>query len=415
MSSGSTRTAWASILLAAAVALVSATQLRCGGGKVTDLPRLPRQAFAVPQQPSEPRVEPGPIPDFAPLAAIVTHADLSDMAPQFPRLLDGLLGARHRVDRRVAWAHVILPGETNPADDTLVWLRDYQPLFVRDADGVVSAVLYLSENPNRSAWCGLVPQGVRRRTLPLVHENGNLVTTGRYVFVTERILEDNAQQLDAPHLREQGYRPRRPDEVVKLLARALHRQPDDVIVLPAMPYEGTAHVDVFVLAVDESTVAIPLIEDEALALVGPFASQIGEAVRDFLDEQAVRVGSLGLEVVRLPMIPPAIALPDEVELPEDDEIDELEAGWRAGDADFDLVVFTPANALLVNAGKTRTVILPGFVAVAQHAPLTALIAGYTRVWAETFSARGWSPQVVDASELVSYQGLLRCTTATLPL
>jgi hypothetical protein len=328
------------------------------------------------------------------MAEIATHKSVDDMAPELQPLLATLLGARHVIDQRSAptW------DETGVDEDSsLVWERDYQPIFTRDRRGGLEALLYLSPNPNRSAWHGLLQgRDIPSQTLPIIHENGNLVIVGRYALLTDRLFEDNAEWLDLPHLRERGYRPRSRAALVGLLAQALHRSEDEILILPQMPLEETGHVDVFVLPLDDETVALPEIPDDAIAMIdeGP-VKETARRVRDFLDERAEELRSRGLQVVRMPMIAPAQARYED-------------------DGEGALLVFTPANSLLANVGGRRLALYPAFHGIADDPRLIAMLARHAVAWERTFRSFGWDPYPVDASELVGYLGLCRCVTAPLP-
>jgi hypothetical protein len=321
-----------------------------------------------------PAAAPGPVPDFEPMAAVATHAGIAPLAPELPRTLARLLGKR-----------AVTVGGASIDDDTLLWLRDYQPLWVR-RDGGLVALRYLSRDAGRSeaspppGWL----DGVKVATLPLFLEHGNLVSTGALVLATERLVDDN--------------RPRPRQEILDILAAGV--SPARVVVLPSMPHEPTGHVDVFVLALDRRTVAVPRLDPEAVELVaGDRALAVAGDVQRFLDDRAAALAALGLEVVRPPMIAPAIA-------------------WASGRDESDerpsLVLFTPANTLLLPIGGRRLALVPGFAGAAQDERLAALARRYERSWRDDLAARGWETHVVDATELAGYGGLLRCATAVRP-
>lgn len=346
----------------------------------------------------------GAVPDFAALSYVISHERSVDMVPELNPLLEQLLGAKLLIARNAARDADAGPHDLDAMDQSLVWMRDYQPLYVREESGALVALRYLSDNPNRVAY---KPEtsAATSRSLPILHEQGNLVTTGSLVFVTRALVEENSVSASKTHLLDHGYRPRTRDELVGLLARALHRAPDEIVVMPEMPYEATGHIDIYLLPIGPETVIIPAIRQEGLDLVDdPAVRRIGKVIQVFLDEQADRLAARGLEVLRMPMIPPMVAF-DEAE----------EHGAEDGDnADGDLLVFTPANSLLLNMGDHKYVALPGFIGIADNPRMTALIARYTSKWKRAFRERGWEPHVVDAGELVSHLGLLRCVTAVVP-
>lgn len=340
----------------------------------------------------------GPIADFAPMEAILTHESVAEMAPELPGKLTEVLGARH-VTTSHHWATADSEEDEDPTDESVVWMRDYQPIFVREPSGEMVALRYLSQNPNRAAWSLPWPK-VRQRPLPVLHENGNLVSTGRWIFATDALIQENGTDLDdLPDLSKLGFRPRSHDALLRLLSDALRKPKNDIIILPQMPHEATGHIDIFLLPLDENTVMIPKIEESALTLVDDLALEVGQDVKLFLDDQAADLAALGLEVLRLPMIPPALGYDDE----------EAE-----GSQDFDLVVFTPANMLLSQTPEGKFAFIPNFANVAEDPQMVTLVEQYANEWQELVKSRGWQPHLVDTSELVSHLGLLRCVTASIP-
>jgi hypothetical protein len=370
----------------------------------------------------------GPIADYELMSGVSVHVQVDEMAPEFRRKLRSLLG--HRLFE-ARWKLKSAEPDDDPTDDdeSLRWMRDYQPIYVRDGHGHLVAVRYLAENPNRSAFqapghrrSGQTwvpgPRGghwVRSQILPLIHENGNLVIAGRRLLVSEKLIEDNAYAHGEPHLVRNGYRPRTRTEVIRVLATTLRRKPEDVIVLPPMPYESTEHVDLFLLPLDHRTVMVPRIDQRSLDRVKGQARYVGTDVKDFLDETAKHLEHLGLVVPRWPMLPPEIEFVD----PSGEPISEEEAEETGGE--FELLVFSPANALLLNVAPGHVgeeaaslAFLPSFVDAFDDLSLVSLAARYTQTWQRELQKRGYQSVLVDSAELVSYLGLLRCVSAPLP-
>lgn len=369
----------------------------------------------------------GPVPDFAPMLAVVTHVELDEIQPELSIALSTLIGPRHLVERFSGPSPLVLGGWQPPGvpDDSLLWIRDYQPLFIRTADGGLKVVRYLADNPNRARYLpslsephqrplggfryfpapGTVEDGrwLRTETVPLIHENGNLVSTGRLVFLTEFVFEQNELGSDEPHLRAAGYRARSRAEVLELLSRAVERPREDIVVLPPMPGEDTAHVDMFLLALDEHTVLVPTIPEASLApeMLSEQTRGVAPLTRTFLDERAAELESLGLVVERLPMLPP-MALSEDVIT---DDGEELEPG---------MLVLSPTNVLLVNVDRERAVLLPRFDVSAFPARFRRLDDAYRQRWAELFQRYGWTPISVDATQLALGQGLFRCASFPVP-
>ncbi|MCA9540402.1 MAG: hypothetical protein KC620_15995 [Myxococcales bacterium] len=386
---------------------------------------------------------PGPVPDFAPLAAVVSSGRLAVRAPKVADALTRLLGPRHVVDLR--------PTPDFEVPDALLWLRDHQPIFVRAADGGLIALRYRHRSPWRDAWlppdlplaepgesirrepveaptaarrepegvaalrravrntadggasaggAGDFPRGLletRVVELPLLHEQGNLVTTGGHIFFSVRLVTDNGDQSTLPHLLAGSYLPRDPATVIDLMSHALGRRPADLVLLPPLPGDTTRHVDLMMLPLSPDEVLVPVIEADALALVTrPAERVLSRETAEALETVALTLQRLGYRVVRAPMRAPRyVPSPDEpnAHMP---------------------VFFTPANALLLNLGDARFILLPRAPAAALRPTEAALNARHEAAWAAIFAARGWTPVFADVGDLWRLGGLLRCVTATIP-
>jgi hypothetical protein len=422
-----------SVLTAAGCGIAELTSAGVGGATpigrsaVGDLPS--RSAAGVrAREGAGGSIIPGPVPDFEPVRAVVTHRQLVDIQPELSTVLTTLLGPQHLVERFSGPAPLVLTGRQPPGvdDESLLWVRDYQPIFVRTADGELKMVRYLAENPNRARYlpargeASARPDGsyryfdlpgtsrggrwLRTEALPLIHENGNLVSSGKLVFLTDLIFDQNVEDLSEPHLRAAGYRPRSEAEVKRLLAKALERPQHQLVVLPSMPGEDTGHVDMYLLALDEHTMVIPEIRDEALddEMLSEQTRGFVPAAQRFLEERAAELEALGLEVVRLPMLPP-MAMTEEP------------AGDGEGTSEPGMLVLSPTNALLLPVVGARTVLLPYFDVSEFPLVFRRLDATYRRIWAERFRAHGWIPVTVEATQLALGQGLLRCASYPVPL
>ena len=357
----------------------------------------------------------GPVPDFARARFVATHAELVNVQPEVVFALEDHLRDRHIVEHSMPERAPAL-GLEGP-DESLIWMRDYQPIFARRSDGSLVAYRYLAWNPNRASYRpwhlseppeqnswwdfghsdpGIVPIEV----LPLVHEQGNLVTTGTHIFVSKQLIDDNRIEWDEPHLRAAGYRPRGPDEIIALLANALGRASSDVVVLDRLPGEATGHVDLFMMPIAEDIVVVPEVTNEGIdAVVDPGERGFAIAAQDFLDDVASRLEAEGVSAPRLPMLPPRIVAVDDAT---DDE-----GPWG-------LTYLSPANGLLIRGGDSAEVYLPVVAAhrlPADHAELQRRYVGY---WRRFFAAHGWTPHFVNVDRLSTLLGLLRCVTAVTP-
>jgi hypothetical protein len=372
-----------------------------------------RLAPAPAAEPCRPGEETGPVPDYAPMRAIASHRRANEFAPALPKTLDRLLGRRHWVEQLEFYEETEPSDAAAAADEacaepevdlSLVWMRDFQPMFVRDDDGELTMVRYLSVNPNRTGFPsprGLAQLPQRRgsrvsrvRRMPLIHEMGNLVVAGRTLLVTDLVFEENDEWFDGLP----GYRRREPEQVKRLLAASACRPTSDVVVLPRLPHEATGHIDLFVMALGDRELMVPRIEWQTIDLLHDETSlRYAWDQHLFLDAQVERLRSMGFSVHRMPMLPPVV-------LPEQP----LEGETQ------DVLVFSPANALLAHVEGRRRVLLPSFPHAAFPAALQQVQRRYERRWMSDFTELGWQPVTVDASELVESQGLLRCLTASIP-
>lgn len=363
----------------------------------------------------------GPIPDYAPIDSVWTHPQLLTIAPELAATLTRYLGEQHRIETWVPPPPEATDEELSEdpdvdgdaldrEDSSLVWIRDYQPIFVRRPDGGIKVLRYLHHNPNRSSYLPLghptadpfpparqVEREPSFELLPLLHENGNLVVAGRWVLLTDLIFEDNGLEDGAPHLVAAGYAGMDAGRVLARLARALGRHPREIVILPRMPGEQTGHVDLFVMALSDAVVMVPRVPREALRVRADAVDPaLAEEVRLFLDDVARRLERLGLEVVRLPMVPPLV-------------LDSVDA-----DEPPDPVFFSPANGLLLRTADRARVLLPAADLRAVAPGLAPLQRKYERLWSRVFRARGWQPTRVDATELARYLGLFRCVSQVVP-
>lgn len=328
-----------------------------------------------------------PWADFEPVDGIVAHHTLPDISPELWHLLDELLGPQLVLSEFDGF------GDT---DTTLLWMRDYHPIHLRRPGGGSVMLSYLAPNQNRSRW---LPSYWRTaEVLPLVHENGNMISLGDRVLLSSMVLDDNLASYEEAHLK--GSLSEHPSEqaVVEVLARALRLSPKQVHILPPMPGEPTGHIDLYVLPLGPGRVMVPQITAEALKITPADVFVEGREAQIFLDDQARALEKLGLSVVRLPMMAPR-----RVFSTDEDGVEESGLGF-----------FSPANSLLLNQGGRRLVVVPTFERLDGVSPRwQALTRQYTDMWAKALKAEGWTPYLVDATELVPLQGFFRCLTAPL--
>jgi len=359
---------------------------------------------------------PGPVPDTAPLAGVVTHAALRRVEPAFARRLDTLLGPRHWVNRHS-------PCGADPGIDCthwpevgmMLWARDYAPLWVRGPQGARKAVGALSQSPNRPfdldralvearhPWHAPLsalrtrPGGPALTWMPLMHEGGNSVTDGERIYTTERLIRDNAVPPMDPDLALRGFQPRTREEVLALFAATLERPVSDVVVLPELPGDETGHVDMFLMALEDGTLVLPEITPDAIAAAGASDERrLSIQASAMLDIVAMRLGRAGRRVERLPMLGARLWVPKP---------------GRAAEP----VYATPTNALLLNVAGERRVLLPKVRLKGQPRAQRHLAERFEALWLAAFRRRGYTAELVDVSRLAVRHGLMRCVTAPLPV
>ncbi len=357
----------------------------------------------------------GPIPDFAPLSGIVTHVLAGEVSRGMVERL------RERLGSRLEARSIGFQGPRSgygSAGGNMVWIRDYSPAYVRQADGTTKVLSFTSPVKERNNYTGATYIPVRgpspehqmyrepgvttgggqwllTRTVPLDHELGNQIATGRHVFVSQRLVEDNSK----PGTREMqrlGFRARTAQETTHELACAYGIGEEQLVVLPRMPGEATGHVDLYLMALSPERMMIPEVRQEALdVLSSDQEKQLGGQVRTFLDERARQIRDMGYQVDRLPMMAPV-------------NVTTLSSGDLHGD------FYSPANSILENLPQGRAVLVPTLDAPGFPEAFQQTNQRYIEEWRAYFQAAGWEPQMVDATELGKGHGLFRCISHPVP-
>lgn len=362
----------------------------------------------------------GPVPEYEPVGTIVAHRRLAELAPDVVTALQDILGPRFVIETHDPCGDE--PGvacEAWPKDGMMVWARDYHPLPVRQRDGRLKLVSYISPNPNRTLFPEVArsrgqgplqallgpaslepppaPPSTTLERMPVLFEGGNLVTDGQRVYMTDLVHTGNVQPPERADLVATGFRDRAPNEISRLVANALEVAPADLRILPPMPGDQTRHVDMFLMAVGPGQLVVPRIAPEELVGAPEGISRtLAGQVASFLDQIAVQVQADGVQVERLPMAGPLL----------------FPVMGRPGVAQA--VYLSPTNSLLLNTERGRRVLLPTARGVPGDPAAEKRRRGYEKIWAEWFQARGWTPRIVDVGSLLERGGLIHCATAHLP-
>ena len=76
------------------------------------------------------------MPDFAPIGTVLAHARLAELAPAVDQALRRALGPHYVVDRGDPCGRESgVACDRWPADGMMLWVRDYTPVVVEEADG----------------------------------------------------------------------------------------------------------------------------------------------------------------------------------------------------------------------------------------------------------------------------------------
>lgn len=355
----------------------------------------------------------GVLPDFAPASGVKVHLLLEALAPELDDALGASLGAGVRR---------LTAGYQGPSGyaraESMVWTRDYLPTLIRTATEDI-VVAYLSVNVARSGYTGstwipvaapsrdhqwypnssgLGGRWLRTEVMPLLHEGGNLVATGRWLIVTDRLVRLNtapSEGSDAAHLRRAGWHLRDEGEVLDLFAKSMRVDRAHLLVIPPMPGEKTDHADLVVMALGPDEVLVPELRDDILGVI-TYGHEIalGQRVKAYLDDLSKTLTEAGLTVRRLPMLP-AVYL---------EEDDREPTGWNG-------VFYSPTNALqLQRPGEARQIWLPRFEPTGFPEAYREIADAYLSEWEGFFDERGFEVDTVEATELGRAYGLFRCVS-----
>jgi agmatine deiminase len=240
------------------------------------------------------------------------------------------------------------------------WVRDFGPIFVREAGGAVRAVDASYGGPKRrrddKASRIIAEQfGAATTTTPQQWEGGNLLSNGQGLLVTttQSINENIARGYDL-------------DTVTGFLKELFGAT--QVVVLEHLVGEPTAHVDVFACFTGPGTI-----------VVGHYDASADPQNAAVLDRNAARLAEVRtrggmLNVVRIPM-------------PSNED-----GAWRSF-----------ANVVFANG----TLLVPVYPQTDAAAGKEAL-AIYRRLLPE------WNVVGVDAGNMARHQGGLRCVTLYVP-
>lgn len=257
-----------------------------------------------------------------------------------------------------------------------VWARDWSPLGALSADRGELRLLDLNYYPYRPTDDGTSQaianfKGIERVSVPVYNEGGNFMTNERgECLMTTRVLDANSrvEQEGDIVLDEAGVRKYYKDYAG---CKSLH-------IFPRMPTERTGHIDMWAKFLDDDTVIVNQISEEALDGLAGSERDFAVMIRDYLEERAKDVAQLGYDVVRMPMPAP-------------------KRGWFRS--------FT--NSLLING----TAIVPQY---SRRYSDAALIPAFESEARRIYEKLGYKVVFIPSDELISEGGAVHCVTMQVP-
>ena len=287
------------------------------------------------------------------------------------------------------------------------WIRDYSPF--KSGRHFVSYVSPITR------FSRFVPQDFRRdlRSTDLILEGGAIQYVegdAPFLLVSEKMFGLNAKSIEdyrreltgaklgpseihraVRNLTDAGYRARDFDGVLNELARASEVPRERIVVLPWMPGERTGHSDMYVGVVGKTAV-VPRIPAEMIGRLGfEFERVFATATNGFLEQIAAKLGSRGIAVERIPMLPPRNLYKSSVS----------PLGW---DAKF------PSTANWYIDYRDAIAFVPNFQKHLGEFP-EAVRLNFIAEIRETLDRLGLDTEFIEASELLQSNGLLHCVTA----
>jgi hypothetical protein len=203
------------------------------------------------------------------------------------------------------------------------------------------------------------------------------------------VLDASAAELAPDVIKALGARARLSDELNVADLRAGGRrlvtgpraQDDDVSLAP-MPGSRDTSARAFVLPLGDG-VLVPELEESAFEAIGLVHERaLGRLVQTFLDVQVAELEQAGVDVARLPMMPP-------VDL---ERVEERAESWLG-------TFVSPADALLLTDGARQLAFLPRLDDERFPAAYRDIAAVQRERWSEFFRARGREVVFIDVTAL----------------
>lgn len=296
-----------------------------------------------------------------------------------------------------------------------IWIRDYGPLTTvptltysgpkvdykvlnsfyypeRRLDGRVSRRL---PRLLESEWSPIPNLTVVSATLPVAFEGGNMMCQSQHCFISGALLEANIGQSFQDQIYETE------EDILKVFKAQLHQQ---FKVVGRMPLESTGHIDMWAKFLNDTTLLIHQLPEEALQSLPPDEQAAMREIQTFLKEQSTGKDAQGkllphslyhmamsaipnLKVVVIPMPAPFL----------DEDI---------------LVARSYTNALLVNGYA----LVPRYEKsiLSTDYPDQYLIKGYEQKVTKAYREAGFQLKWVNSDYYIVNGGAVHCVTMQVP-
>jgi agmatine/peptidylarginine deiminase len=335
-----------------------------------------------------PRVE--PVPEYAPVQAVLLSEDLFSAGYHAPELLAAITAAKAE-----PWIVTAASRKTSELEAQLLeagakpeqlkaaaffsiphgnlWLRDYGPVMVREGDAPGSLAFVDLKYDGAASVNDDFPRALGKRLavptsyVPALVDGGNLLTAGDFCFTSA---EKKASLEDGPVA------------FAKRHGAALGCK--TVLVVENPPHE---HVDMWAKVVARDTVLVNELSADSLKLVEAQYGHIPpdvEELKSRLDGGARQLEKAGMKVERIPMPLP----------------------YRGGFRTF-------ANAVLVNG----TAIVPSFKRFGwgyDDYPDAKLESSYEEAAKRAYERHGFRTSFVNADGLIFNGGGFHCVLLQIP-
>ena len=319
------------------------------------------------------------------------------------------------------WARDWSPQSAYTANGQLV-LLDFNYYSDRDADDSTARSLvdlFNQDLPTTAIVSS--PEVVGRVSVPVYNEGGNFMNNeSGDCLMTTRVTDANSAEAISAAAEDNIRKKIFGDEVMD--KTEIIRQYKEkagcktVTIFPRIPYEGTGHIDMWAKFLDNKTIIVNELRDEAVNLEWYQDDERAKAVevQTFLNARANDIAKLGFKVVRIPM--PAIvfgysAYFDEAQT----QVIDFPDVWRSYTNSITVngTAVTPryqamdAEAPVFDA-KTEEYL--GSTAITDAYPDAHLIQAYEDEARRAYESLGYQMNFVTVDNLISIGGAIHCTT-----